>query len=78
MLLLLHRIAYFYEVSSKRPTHYRWFFVPMLLLLAGGLRYAMLSHVAGDVLGDTFLMLGGFGSLSLGMFLLREMTGGRR
>jgi len=78
LLLLLHRIAYFYEVSSKQPTHYRWFFVPLLLLLAGGLRYAMVSFVAGDVLGDSLLTLGGFALLFLGMFLLREMTGGRR
>ncbi len=78
LLLLLYRIAFFYEVSAKQPTHYRWFVAPIILLSASGLRYALVNRVVGDVIGDSLLMLGGVMLIWLGMRLLRQMTGGRR
>ena len=78
LLILLYRIAYFYEVSARRPTHYRWFLAPLVLLGLGGLRYAWVNTVVGDVIGDSLLLAGGFVLILLGMYLLREMTGGRR
>jgi len=78
LLLLLYRIAYFYQVSASRPTHYRMFLAPMLLMLAGGVRYAMVADVTGDLIGDGLVAIGGMVLILLGMFLLREMTGGRR
>lgn len=78
LLILLYRIAYFYEVSARQPTHYRWFLAPLVLLGLGGLRYTWVNMVAGDVIGDSLLMAGGFTLVLLGMFLLREMMGGRK
>jgi hypothetical protein len=78
LLLLLYRIAYFYEISARQPTHYRLFLVPLALFLVGGLRFALIGQVAGDVLGDGLLLIGGLVLTLLGMNLLRKMTGGRR
>ncbi len=91
LLLLLYRIAYFYEVTSKQPTHFRLFIFPMALLLLGGLCYV----IAGDLgeagssslaqvistarlAGDSLQLAGGISLVGLGVFLLRLMTGGRR
>jgi hypothetical protein len=91
LLLLLYRIAYFYEVTSRQPTHYRLFIIPTVLLFLGGLCYA----IAGDLgdaarsipglvsspvrlAGDSLQLVGGIALIGLGMFLLRLMTGGRR
>jgi hypothetical protein len=78
LLVLMYRIAYFYQVTSKQPTHYLWFFVPMGLLLAGGLRYAMLMGTTTDLWADLLMLAGGLLLIALGMNLLREMTGGPR
>jgi hypothetical protein len=91
LLLLLYRIAYFYEVTSRQPTHYRLFIFPMALLLLGGLCYL----IAGDLgeagsgnlkqvistarlAGDSLQLAGGISLVGLGAFILRVMTGGRR
>jgi hypothetical protein len=91
LLLLLYRIAYFYEVTSRQLTHYRLFIIPIVLLFLGGLCYA----IAGDLgeaarsspglasspvrlAGDSLQLAGGIALIGLGMFLLGRMTGGRR
>ena len=78
LLVLMYRIAHFYQVTSKRPTRYLWFFVPMGLFLAGGLRYAMIMGTTTDFLADLLMLAGGLLLIALGMNLLREMTGGWR
>jgi len=91
LLLLLYRIAYFYEVTSKQPTHYRLFIFPMALLLLGGLCYLIagdlgevdsssLEQVIGiaRLAGDSLQLAGGISLVGLGVFILRLMTGGRR
>jgi hypothetical protein len=78
LLVLMYRIAYFYQVSSNQPTRYRWFFVPMVLLMVGGLRYAMVMETTTDLLADMLMLIGGLLLIALGMNLLRQMTGGRR
>jgi len=91
LLLLLHRIAYFYEVTSRQPTHYRLFILPMALLLLGGLCYLIagdlgeadissLKQVIGTarLAGDSLQLAGGISLVGLGVFILRLMTGGRR
>jgi uncharacterized membrane protein HdeD (DUF308 family) len=78
LLFLLYRIAYFYEVSAKQSTHYRLFLAPLVLMLAGGVRYAMAPAVKGDLIGDGLVMTGGIMLFLLGLLLVREMTGGRR
>jgi hypothetical protein len=78
LLVIVYRIAYFYQVSSNQPTRYLWFFAPLGLLLAGGLRYAMVIEATSDLLADALMLAGGLALIALGMNLLREMTGGRR
>lgn len=78
LLLLLYRIAFFYEVSARQTTHYRWFLVPLILFSGSGLRYALINRIVGDAIGDSLLMIGGFMLIWLGMRLLNQMTGGRR
>ncbi len=78
LLVVMYRIAYFYQVSSNQPTRYLWFFVPMVLLLAGGLRYAMTIETTTVVVADLLMLMGGLVLIALGMNLLHEMTGGRQ
>ncbi len=78
LLVVMYRIAYFYQVSSNQPTRYLWFFAPLALLLAGGLRYAQVIQATSDLLADALMLAGGLVLIALGMNLLREMTGGRR
>jgi hypothetical protein len=91
LLLLLYRIAYFYQVTSKQPTHYRLVIIPIALLSLGGLCYAIggdWGGVAGNgfepvsntvrSVGDGLQLAGGIALIGLGMFILQLMTGGRR
>jgi hypothetical protein len=91
LLLLLYRIAYFYEVTSRQPTHYRLFIIPIVLLFLGGVCYAFASDLGEAarsslglasspvrLAGDSLQLAGGIALIGLGMFLLRLMTGGRR
>jgi hypothetical protein len=78
LLLLLYRIAHFYQVTSGQSSHYRLFFIPLALLLLGGLRYAFVGDLAGDLLGDSLYLVGGIILIVLGILLVRMMTGGRK
>jgi len=91
LLLLLYRIAHFYEVTSRQPTHYRLFMIPIALLFLGGLCYAIAGDLGAAVrgktgpasnpvqlVGDSLQLVGGVALIGLGMFLLRLMTGGRK
>ena len=53
---VLLRVARFYQITSGRRSHYPWFWLPLILLLAGALRYAMLSTFVGDGWGDLFML----------------------
>ena len=78
LILLLNRIARFYQLTTGVRTHYRLFFVPVLFFLAGMLRYIFSdARFAGDVVGDVCFFLGGVSLSLLGYFLLQLMTGGR-
>jgi hypothetical protein len=78
LILLLNRIARFYELTTGIRTHHRLFFLPVAFFFLGMLRY-LFSDVgfAGDVLGDVSFFLGGVSLALLGYYLLRLMTGGR-
>jgi hypothetical protein len=92
LLLMLYRIAHFYEVTSRQPTHFRLFILPIVLLFLGGLCYAItgdaargeaasspgLASSAVRLAGDSLQLAGGLALIGLSMFLLRVMTGGRR
>lgn len=77
LMIFLYRIARFYQATSGRRSYYQLFLVPIVLLLAGGLRYASLSIFVGDGLGDVLMVIGGFSLIGLGYYMLRLMTGGR-
>jgi hypothetical protein len=76
LLVVLYRIARFYQLTSGRVSRYRWFVVPLLLLAAA----AVIQAVAGsapDLLIDVLLLLGSASLIGLGFNLLRLMTGSR-
>jgi hypothetical protein len=78
LLLLINRIARFYELTTGVRSYHRLFFVPILLLIAGAARYLMIdTGFAGDVVGDILFFTGGACLAFIGYFLLKLMTGGR-
>ena len=77
LMIILHRIARFYQVTSGRRTYYRFFIVPIILVFLGGLRDASLGIFVGDGWGDLLMLAGGLSLIGLGYFLLYLMTGGR-
>lgn len=78
LILLLNRIAHFYQLTTGVRTYYRLFFVPVAFFLASMVRYVTSdAGFAGDVLGDIFFFLGGISLALLGYYLLQLMTGGR-
>jgi hypothetical protein len=79
LILLLNRIARFYQFTTSVRTHYRLFFAPVAFFVAGILRYLVTDiGFAGDVAGDIFFFLGGVSLAVLGYYLLQLMTGGRK
>jgi len=78
LLLILYRIAHFYQATSGQSTHYQLFLAPLTLLLVGGIRYVLVGDVAGDMLGDSAQLAGGVALIILGASLVQMMTGGRR
>ena len=77
LILVLQRVARFYQITSGQRSHYQWFLLPLLLSFAGALRYAMLPTFVGDSWGDLFLLTGGISLIILSYLLLHLMTGGR-
>jgi hypothetical protein len=78
LLLLLYRIAQFYQMTTGLRSHYRFFLVPVVLFVAGVARYLVLDiGFTGDVLGDLLFFLGGGALTLVGYYLLKLMTGGR-
>ncbi len=78
LLLLLNRIARFYQMTTGVRSHYRLFLVPILFFSAGMLRYVVIDQgFTGDVLGDLLYFAGAVSLSFMGYFLLKLMTGGR-
>jgi hypothetical protein len=77
LMVVLYRIARFFQKTSGRRSHYQLFLVPIALLLIGGLRYASLGIFVGDPGGDLLMVIGGLSLIGLGYYTLRLMTGGR-
>ena len=78
LLVILYAIARFYQATSGQVSHYRLFVIPMLLLGAGAVRYALLGDFVGDLLGDALFVAGSVLLVALSAWLVRLMTGGRR
>jgi hypothetical protein len=78
LILLLNRIARFYQITTGVQTHYRLFVIPVAFFLVGMVRYLVGdAGFAGDIVGDVCFFLGGLSLALLGYYLLRLMTGGR-
>jgi hypothetical protein len=75
LLIVLYRIARFYQVSAKEPSHYRWFALPFVLFLSAAVRYAWIGDFAGDMLGDGLMLAAGSSLFVTGYYLLKLMTG---
>jgi len=74
LIVVLYRIARFYQLTSGRRSLYRWFFMPLVLLAAA----AVLDVVGGpNLIGDALQLVGGASLIGLGYNLLRLMTGSR-
>jgi hypothetical protein len=77
LIVVLYRIAHFFQATSGRRSYYQWFSVPLGLILLSAVRYASLGIFVGDPLADSLILLGGLSLIALGYYLLRLMTGGR-
>ncbi len=77
LLVVLYRIARFYQATADERSHYRWFALPLVLFLLAVVRYAWVGGFAGDQWGDGLLVLGGSSLIALGYHLLNLMTGDR-
>jgi hypothetical protein len=78
LLVILFAIARFYQATSGQSSHYRLFIVPMLLLGAGALSYAVRGDFIDDPLGDVLMLSGSFILIALAARLVNLMMGGRR
>ena len=77
LIVVLNRIARFYQITSGRRSYYQLFWAPLVCLSLGALRYATQGTLAGDVLGDGLMLIGGALLIGLGYYLLKLMTGSR-
>jgi hypothetical protein len=76
LIVVVYRIARFYQITSGCRTYYRWFLVPLVLLLVA----ALLNVIADPLLylwRDALLLVGGVGLSGLGYYLLHLMIGSR-
>jgi len=76
LVLVLFRIARFYQITSGRRSRYQWFGVPLVLLAAAAV-VDVLFVGKPNVLSDALLLVGGASLIGLGYNLLRLMTGSR-
>ena len=76
LIVVLYRIARFYQITSGRRSRYRWFLVPLMLLAAAAVTDLLIVGQP-NVWGDMLLLLGGASLIGLGYNLLRLMTGSR-
>ena len=76
LIVVLYRIARFYQLTSGRVSYYRWFVVPLLLLIAAAVMRVADGNLL-DLIVDSLLLLGSASLIGLGYSLLRLMTGSR-
>lgn len=77
LIVILNRVARFYQITSGRRSYYQLFWLPLVLMGLGALRYAGQAVLVGDALGDLLMLAGGLLLFGLGYYLLRLMTGSR-
>ncbi|MFN8597009.1 MAG: hypothetical protein U0559_12605 [Anaerolineae bacterium] len=77
LIVVLNRISRFFQITSGRRSYYELFWVPLIFITIGGIRYALVGDIAGDPVGDTLMLVGGLTLMGLCAYLLRLMTGNR-
>jgi hypothetical protein len=77
LIVILNRVARFYQITSGRRSYHQLFWLPPVLMGLGALRYATQAAPVGDALGDLLMLAGGLLLFGLGHYLLRLMTGSR-
>ena len=79
LLMFQFLIARFFERKSGERSYYAIFLIPALLFLVAAARYAFwVDDVAGDVWGDSLLLVGGGILAILSALLFRLMMRGKR
>lgn len=79
LLVFQFLIARFYEKKSGQRSFYVFFLVPALLfLIAAVFNLVTDGDLAGNVVGDGLLFVGGAILAALSTFLFRLMMGGKR
>lgn len=76
LIVVVYRIARFYQITSGRRTYYRLFLLSLVLLLVA----AVLNVMADPLLNlwrDALLLVGGVSLIGLGYYLLHLMIGSR-
>lgn len=76
LLLVLFRIARFYQLTSGQASHYHWFVLPMVCWGSAAL-LALVQVPPLMVISDALVILGGVSAIGLGYWLLKLMTGDR-
>ena len=77
LIIILHRVARSYQLTSGRRSYYQLFWLPVIFISLGALRYALQGALSGDVLGDGLMLIGGLLLMGLSYYLLNLMTGNR-
>jgi len=78
LIVLLYRIARFYQITAGKRSHYRWFVLPLVLFVLAGIRFAWIADFASDFWGDGLLFLAGSSLFLFGYYLLDLMMGERQ
>jgi hypothetical protein len=76
LIVVMNRIARFYQITSGRRTYYRLFWLPLGLLLLAAL-LNMSADPLIDLWRDALLLVGGITLIGLGYYLLQLMIGSR-
>jgi len=76
LIVVVYRIARFYQITSGRRTYYRWFLLPLVLLSLTALLNVMVDPLL-NVWRDALLLVGGVSLIGLGYYLLHLMIGSR-
>lgn len=76
LIFMMMLIARFYGRFSHRQTYYWAYAVPIVCFGGAAVRYAALSNVRGDALGDGLASLGGVVLIALSVRLAQQMLHG--
>ncbi len=76
LIVVVYYIARFYQITSGCQTYYRWFWLPLGLLLVAAVLNVMADPLL-DLGRDALLLVGGVSLIGLSYYLLHLMMGSR-